>query len=386
MSKNIHWGGAIAIATVLGATPVQAEAPQESMREIFAAIVELLPISAKDDGFADPDSRAASQKAFERLAAATQGLGDHAETRDADFLQRSRSLTAIAGRAKLAFELERFDETRFAVFQLTQACIGCHARLPDPVDSALAERWLEEAGLDGLVPEERARLYVATRRFDDALGIYEEVLADPRVAPFDADVTGLLGEYLAIALRVKRDPERVRRTLVQLGNRSDAPRYLNVRTARWARDLAALENATPAKKAPLERARELAERTAAWDSLPFLRDGLALDLVATGILLEWLDAGAKGASPAEVAEAWYRLALLDERIASVTAFPRTEVYLEAALRSDPSGKLAARSYERLEEFVLTDFGAPTVEALPLRERDRLEELAQLLAAGDAPDA
>lgn len=377
----------IAVALLLVvAGPAHADEPQRSMKEIFNAVVELLPIAVSESGFADEATREEARAALASLVDATGTLGDHAELRDADFLQRTRSLAEDAERAQLAFELDRFQEVRISVYAITQDCIGCHARLPDPVDSALADRWLDHSRLATLAAPERARLYVATRRFDDALALFESVFADPEVAPYEADVSGWLAEYLTVALRVKRDPARARRALEALSARPDAPRYLSARAEGWARDLRELESADLVAKPALARARAMGEHARSWDEIPFMRDGLVFDMMASGLLLEWLDHPGPDAPPSDVAEAWYRLAVLDERVASITAMPRSEFYLEAAIRAESGGPLAPRSYERLQEIVLVDYGAPTVDALPRRERERLTELEQLIDWGPPDDA
>jgi hypothetical protein len=55
-----------------------------------------------------------------------------------------------------------------------------------------------------------------------------------------------------------------------------------------------------------------------------------------------------------------------------------ETYMEAALRADPTGTLAERAYEKIEEIVLSDYGAMTEADLPEQARARLTELREIM--------
>jgi len=376
---------ALFTAVVLVAVPALGEEPRSTMQQIFSAIAELLPASVRDDGFSDPARAPAQRAALMRLSDSAAALRTHAERRNIDFQARSDELADDAERALLAFDLGRGAEVSMALHRVTQDCVGCHSRLPDLQDAQVAERWLDRAGLAGLRAEERARLYVATRRFDDALQTWEGLFRDADITPFELATSDEVVAYLTVSVRVKRNLSRARRTLEALALRSDAPRFVSARMSRWARDLEALEAERATATDPLDLARELAARARARDGIPFMRDGLVYDLVAGSLWMAWLDHPPPAATARQRAEAWYRLAISDERVAAATALPRSEVYLEAALRADRHGEFAERAYEALEEFVLWDHGAPFVEALPAPARERMVEL-EALVFQDAEDA
>ncbi len=372
---KVHWGWILGVVWL--ASPAAAEPPTAAMQQIFIAISELLPESLEEDGFAPSEQSERQRAALVRLAEGAEQLRIHAESRELDFQVRSDALQEDAERALLAFERGRGPEVSMALHRVTQECVGCHARLPDLADAPIGERWLEKANLSGLRDEERARLFVATRRFEDALGAWESLFRDPEVAPFEASISGELTAYLAVSIRVKRDLVRPQRTLRTLAERPDAPRFLVARLERWADDLSELERRRSSGESPLALADALRHEVHELDGLPYAREGLVRDLVAGAVLMTWLDDTPEDAVASERAAAWYRLAILDERIAEETALPRTEVYLEAALRADPGGALATASYEGIEELSLWDHGAPVVEALPTRERERMLELEAL---------
>jgi hypothetical protein len=371
-------------ALLFGASQAGAQTEaRAAMQQVFTALVTLLPMTANDEGFSDPADREKIEAAIEQLARATQDLEAHGEGRDADFLDLSQSLADDATDIRLAFELDHLEFARFQTQWLTQRCIDCHARLPDDVDAQIGERWIDDAGLADLPAPDRARLLVATRRFDDALTTWESVFQDKTILPFEIDLRGWGAEYLMVALRVKRDPARAEPVVRALANRPDTPRSVQGRLLAWADALEYLRK-TPPSGHPFEDAKRLAARGHANLELLTGRGGLVYDLAASGLLLAWLDdvgrPGTPSAPGAMRAEAWYMLGLLDDRIAFAWWTPRTGVFMEAVLRADPGGPLADRAYERAEEILLRDYGVASPEELPRGPRQTLEELEELRIA------
>jgi hypothetical protein len=213
---------ALLAAVLLGAArPAAAEeaaseTPRATMQRVFDALATLLPASLDPDRFGDPARRDAIQLAFEALATSAEDLARHGERRDAGFAALSRSLADDADLAADRFARGRVEEAAFHVQQLTQRCVGCHSRLPSAREFPMADRLLGRVELRELAPEDRARLYVATRRFDGALGAWEAMFVDPAVPPVALEQGGQLVDYL------RRDPRR--RRLERSGRRALAAR------------------------------------------------------------------------------------------------------------------------------------------------------------------
>jgi hypothetical protein len=350
------------------------------MHQAFEALATLLPASLDPDRFGDPAQRDALQIAFERLASAAQALAEHGTGRDEAFRLLSRSLAEDADEAAERFARGRTDEAAFRVQQLSQRCVACHSRLPSAREFPMAEKLVGRAEVRGLPPEDRARLLVATRRFGDALTSWEAMFADPAVPPMSLDLGGMLADYLTVAIRVEGDLARAERALRALAARGDTPRYLRRRLDGWAASLRELR--APAAPAPrLERAAALAARSQSLAEFPLAQDGLVLDLDASALLHQEVEARraahAAGDDP-ELARAFWLLGALEDRTVHSYWFPQTEVYMEAAVRAAPRDPVAARAYERIEESLLVDYGAMRAEDLPEEARARLAELSRLM--------
>lgn len=375
---------ALAVAfTGIVTTAYAVESPKGEMAVVFQAMSELIQLSTSPEGFTPERVHPQAASAFERLSDASMAVLDHAENQEADFLALSAGLVDDVESARLAFELGRYEDARFRVNVVTSRCIECHSRLPDLEDSSLADRWLESAKLQRLPDPDRARLLVATRRFDEAMDTWEGVFRDPARKPIETEVFGWIHEYLTISIRVKRDLERPRSVLRELAARADTPQYLTRRLLGWAEALVAVEATPSPGQDGLEQASMLIDAGLALERSSFADLGLIHDLAASSLLLSFLDSREEtDRTGPEAAEAWYLLGRIESRIESDAWFSRMETYMDAAVRAAPSGPLAERAYEALEESLLLSFGASTADGLPSSERARLDALRELLPSGE----
>jgi hypothetical protein len=355
--------------------------PRTTMHQVFDALTVLLPASLDPDRFGDPARRDAYQLAFEKLVKASKALARHGESRDAGFGALSHSLAEDADEAASRFARGRVEEAAFRLQELTGRCVACHSRLPSRREFPLADRLLGQVEIEGLPAEDRARLFVATRRFDRALAAWEDLFSDPEIPPVAMEQGGQLVDYLTVAVRVAGDLGRAEHTLRAMAARADAPLYLRSRLLRWADGC--LELRAPAPAVPrLERAEALATRAQSLTDFPTAHDGLVLDLYASALLNQEVDQrGAihdAGAEDRDLARAFWLLGVIEDRTTYSYWFPQTEAYMEAALRAAPHGPLARPAFERIEESLMVDHGALKLDDLPKEARTRLDSLAALM--------
>jgi hypothetical protein len=382
------FGLALLAAVGARAEPSPNESARATMQRVYGAMTVLLPASAKDGGFSGAEKREELRAAFATLREAAVELRGHGERRDASFGLHARNLADDALLASNAFALGDEEEARFTFTLMTQRCIDCHSRLPDVIDSPLATRLIALPEVKALAPLERARVDVALRRFDEALATWEEVFRDPAIAPAEHDLSGTLADYLTICLRVKGDAQRPQPVLRALAKRADTPGFLRTRLIAWGISLARVGPRLAQSSPSIQVAREWAMMARNLSDLPTARDGLVYDLAASSLLLRWIDAREQGdrkAEDLELATAYYELAVIEDRTAFSIWAPQTDVYMEAALRAAPTGPLAKRAYARVEEQMLTELGATSLDALPDPERARLAALRALIdGAGPGP--
>lgn len=264
---------------------------------------------------------------------------------------------------------------QYFLVDMLQNCVACHSRLPRARDFPLGQRLFDGLDMDSFSLQERAQLEVAARRFDDALGTWEQLFRDPEVDPVDLDVEGNVLDYLVTAVRISDQLERPRNTLETLISRPDTPFFMRHHLRAWADDLRTLAPELKGE-ATLEKALRLFRLAGVKAIYPGSREQTIYDLLASAILYRYLG-GSEQRAGQDLAQAYYTLGIIEARsLERVWAAPKVELHFAAAVRSAPSGPLALKSYANVEEYTLEGFGSP--ETLK-----RLEGLRRLL--GIRPD-
>ena len=388
MPTDVRVGRGLATALAcLGAANCAAAEPEAqprtAMHRIFEAIAVLLPASLEEHGFEDPLRRDEIVQQLRVLEGSVDQLEAHAKGQDAGFRYLSRSLSRDVSDLSWQFEHGQLDAARYQLIGVTQNCVACHSRLPTARDFPMSDRLVERAEISSLDRVERARLQVAVRRFDGALADWEAFFADRSVPPERFDVSGDLVEYLTVAIRVQRDPDRARRGLDIVMARPDVPAYLRRHIEAWTESLVRVRDEVKAPPS-LARARRLVAQANDLSLFPAGRERLVYDLVASSVLHHTIAAAPAGDT--SVAEAYYLLGVIEARSVDSWWVPQTELHLEAAIRTDPHGPYAEKAYAMLEEYVVMGYGGLSRELLPADVAAQLAELRGLISRPDPAPA
>lgn len=368
---------ALALAAMLAAPPLraaddaEAEQTRARMREIFASMQFLLPLSASG-GFDDSADREKVTRALESLAANAQLLARHAGEDDPARRYLGRSLATDARNALERFREGRNDSAAFLIQQASENCVACHTKLRSPGDSPVAKSFVDESTLAALRPEERARLQIATRQFDAALATLEGLFAATDVHP--SAMLGPLTDYLVIAIRVKDDYQRPVPVLERFAKRPDLWMQLRGDVAQWIRDLRALRPLSE-QTPDLAAARRLIEEARAGDPFGSDQRHLVRYVVASSLLHRWLAAAERPAH--EQSEAFTLLGISELQIGDTFWLSQADFYLETAIRRGPGTPAAKQSYELLEAETIASYTGAAGVDLPQGVRERLVELRKL---------
>jgi hypothetical protein len=368
------------LVLILGFTPVvraqgSDDATRATMREIFAALSELLPRCLSEERFASAADREVVRTQLALIADRADTLARHAGSSQADLASRGRVLAEDARRASQRFASGRTVDARFLALHLTDSCVGCHSRLPSDKDAPFAAKLIDDSKLGSLSPSERARLAVATRQFDKSLDLYESVLTSP--PPPEGEVTrgADLTEYLIVAVRVKRDPERAAKLLEKLDKRPETTPDVRRELEPWSTTLRSQGKALR-EKPSLARAREFVEAGRRARPYAYSRAGLIDDLLASSILHSLLEDAKQPAG--ERAETFYLLGLTDTQVRASPWLSDAAWYLTSAIETAPHSTVAQKAFDAYEDLTLLSWsgsGGTNVPADVMAELDRLRALA-----------
>ncbi|MEM9175505.1 MAG: hypothetical protein AAGC67_09745 [Myxococcota bacterium] len=371
--------------------------PRPTMQLVFDEMKRLVPLGLDPAAWEAPENRDEISQALDRLDRAASALERHGRGREAGFDELALTLGRDLRAARDNFDHGRFEEARFFLTGSLQSCVSCHTRLPNPSDVSFTEALTSEARVQALDDRERAWLSVMVRRFDDALALWEQALANPDTPAAQLDASGALVDFLNVAIRVRTDLPRARAALDRFAERPDVPVYLNKRLDTWRTALAALDDDELAEAGPgdVDRGAALAREAGRLAAGPYGRDGLVHDLAASSHLVRFLEADrarraarTRNPTPAErmeTARAYYWLGIVEARSLDGFWINLSERHFEAAIRADPKGPFAERAYAQLEETQVLGYGGASGTDLPIEVWTRLRELRELMGLeGDPP--
>ncbi len=383
-------GSALMIALLLGiAAPARSDELQRdaqtraTMDSIFDALRFVLPLSLDDASFQDPERREEILAALDALAENGAKLDDHGRSRDASFRFLSGSLARDTREIRDRYAEGRVGEARFLLMQLTDDCVACHSRLPSDRAFPRGEEFVTGEQIAALPLDRRATIEMATRQFDRALETHEELFRSPDQSPNSFDLHGHLDDYLEICIRVRGDLKRPIGPFETLLQRDDLSASLRDDLTRWVAALRRLQVARP-QGSPLEQADALIASAEAIAPRAGDRGALVEYLLASSILHQELAAAAE--PDVELADAYYRLGVIESRIGRSLWLSQTEDLLETAIRLDPGDPRAERAYALLEEFVVSGHTGSSGVHVPDDVRARLDELRTLIDRSAAAPA
>lgn len=349
------------------------EPTSAAMRDLFASIRVLLPLTVRAEEFAAPENAPRLRESLSALERSARALGAHGRDQDPAMQFYRDHLVRDARRTRQHFESGRYESTRFHLWQLTDSCVACHSRLPSPGDSPVAKDFVGVELLSVLEPESRASLQIATRRFDDAQRTLEALLRSQVDHP--ADLLGPLTDYLVICLRVRGDVERPIAVLEAFAQRPDLWINLRADVDAWLETLRRLR-ARPLPAATVSAARTMIEEIPGGNLPGADRHGLVQYVLASGLLQRSLDRGMR--SDRERAAAYYWLGVTEARIGRSYWLSQANFYLETAIRLDPAGPLARDAYGLLEEKMILSNRTESGVHLPEESVRLLDELRALI--------
>ncbi len=361
----------------LGALPTPPWA--ERMRGLSQALTDLLYDLSSDERAADPASAARIEANAKKLAESAHAIGSSGKAAmvapDAD-----PTIPMIASlfdqESKRAYhEWHRGNRVYARDLLRTVAgyCIACHTR-----NNSGPRLTLDDARLKTMSAVERAEFYVATRRFEQALKEFDQVIGDPLVIndrPLEWERS--IYHALAITVRVNRDPERSLHLVQRILDEPTAPLFIKADATAWKTSLLEWkkEGIAPAPAKSVAELRALADRimTHAQSIRKFATDHSAdvEYLRATTILHDLL---ARVAPGVERSQALYQLGCAYNSLQDLDLWTLHELFFESCIRNTPHTAIALQCYEQYEASAYENYSGSAGVALPGDVKQQLREL------------
>ncbi len=347
---------------------------QTTMHAFFQALTRVFPWSLDEQQFQDPAHRQDILEALRVLAQQAGQLETHGQNGPQSFDFLRRSLRQNAQDAGQRYAQGQYQRARFLLQGLTENCFACHSRLPNLQPFDLGKRFLAATPLESLPVRQRIKLEVATRQFDTALTTCEALVRSPGLTAADIWLTSVFEDYLTLIIRVRNDFPRAITTFEAFLQRPDIPASVRAQLVHWVDALKELGSHGPTTDA-LSRARALIETGQLRNRFPADQQGLVHFVVASSLLHRSLTAPPTDKST--LAETYYLLGIAESYIARTSWLSETAFFLETAIRLDPTSAVAAKAYDVLNAYILTQYTGSSGLHVPSEVEDHLEELRRL---------
>lgn len=347
---------------------------QTTMHAFFLALTGVFPWSLDAQQFQAPEHRQHIHEALQSLGQHAEHLDTHGQSLPQSFSFLRRSLAKSAHDAAERYAAGQYPQARFLLQGLTENCFACHARLPNLQPFALGQRFLAETNVAPLSIPQRFKLEVATRQFDTALTTCEALLRATDSIAADIWLTGVFEDYLKIIIRVRNDFPRALTVLTQFLERPDVPAVLRDQLRSWMQALTELQSHGPFEEA-LSRARTLIETGQHRNRFPADHQGFVHFVVESSLVHRWL--ATQPTDTSALAEAYYLLGIAETYISRTSWLSETPFFLETAIRLDPTSAVAAKAYDVLNMYLLTEFTGSHGTRVPSDVQEHLETLRRL---------
>lgn len=347
------------------------------MSRFLVNLQVVLPYTVAEGTLEQPDANRQIRLALQQLAADAAVLEAHTKTGTRGTGYLTHSLVRDTDEILEEFDRGNFGRAGYLVQNVTENCVACHSRLPDPGDSPLAEHFLETEPLAALKPYQRATLQIATRRFDAALSTLESSLDSQ--SEHAAVMMGPLTDYLTLSIRVKDDFERPVPVLRRFAARPDLWTRLRLDVEAWIEALPEMRRRTRGTPS-LDTARSIMTDGTAFGSVDSPSEGLVHLITASAVLQRAIESGSLEGM--QLAEAYYLMGIVESRIGRNYWLTQAPHFLETAIRMAPNAPFAREAYARLEEEVFMLYEGVDAERIPDDDAERLAELLALMNAAN----
>jgi len=351
------------------------------MQNMAGDVKTLLPYLYNRQAFHDPKNKPAIQKALREFAQAAHQVNPESGKNfigDELLLKYSiANLRSDLNRAAQSFEAGQLDYSRSVAKTSLSNCFGCHS----VTSEGSSARWdLDQLHNLTLAPIEKADLLVATRKYDKAVAYMESQLNSPEFySSYGVDFEALLRRYLALLIRVEKDPRRALNALNKVLDRGDTPHYVLEQADGWRKSLEAWAKEKNSQvRSPKQLFAQVDQRIARAGTLQSYEKDHAGDveyLRATTLLHDGMKLTK---TPADQALALYLLGKSYEVLDDLGAWNLHENYYESCVLRDPKSPIAKRCFNRLEASLYLGYSGSAGVNLPSDERARLEKLRALV--------
>lgn len=338
-----------------------------SMYQIATNVLKLQTYAVSEQKFQDPKNRGEIRRLINSLGNRTDHLLREKEIQNAGYRISGNALERHIYELKQVYLASNFAHARALVLATPTACAACHAQLPN----SPTPLWqLSKADVAG-TPLEQAELLYATRNFDAALNLYNEIIRSPNVTS-PSDIKLAFQRKLTILFRLKRDFKAAQRSLSIDEKNAKLPTYLVEDLAEWQKAIRNEIRTHRLAKAGASNSALLAEAENVFLSPSMNAPAeLIAQLYVSGLLYEALH---KAKRDDKTQELLFWLGTADETMNNDIFYGISFAYFRECIDKDSSTKIAKECFRHYEANTMSLYSGNRGYELPIEIEDDLKQL------------
>jgi len=354
-------------------TPAIAKDSEASaiMKGMYESIEVLIPYSLSTDEFAAVSNRSKMQDELNKFAIKSEVLSDHFKIIRQDLFFLGYGLSQDAKDAAELYKAGNYEQSRFVLHHVSDSCVTCHSKAQSQDKKDGGKIFFSNIKNFKLTGFDLANYQTMSRQFDAALNKFEQTFLAEK---FYLNSTAF-GSYLKVALRVKNDPVRVEKFLLKLKNHVPAGSRLYDHVVYWHESAKDIVNNKLRAKSDLKSARRLIDRGDKIQGYYHDSASIVYYVAASALLLTKLESNK---DKDELAEIFYLLGEIEDKMPDDFWISETEMYLEQSIRVAPQSKFGGKSLGLLEDRFLFNYTGSSGTHLPDDLKKNLKELRDLV--------
>lgn len=348
------------------------------MRAMATGLEDLLPYVYSQVEFSDSKNRkdivellAEYQKSVDVVP---QHIGEQMLGKDPLLTYSLERLKENSRQSLKAFQEGHSEYARSTLRESVNTCFNCHSANNMGPEFKFTTSSLSSSFR--LSPTERADYYVATRQFEKAITALETVLNSPTSfydSPHEQALA--LRKYLALEVRVKKDPVRAAKTVETFLNNKKLPYFMAADAQAWLGSLREWSKEGEAASADVSStARRLLQKAESLQRTGGSQAGLVQHMRATSLLHESLRTAKSAQDRSKI---YFSLGTSYDVLAELGVWDLPDIYFEACIKSWPKSTQAKLCYKSFERNVILGFSGSAGIFIPTEERQRLAALKEL---------
>lgn len=354
------------------------------MQQMAKNLEKLMPYVFSREEFSDAKNRAQVQELVTEYSQSVQHVPEHMGKKllgDDPLVKYYLDNLKDGGvQAVKAFNEGHLDYSRNVLKDSVGACFNCHTTTQLGPENRFSTAKLSSTFR--IYPTEKADFYVATRQYDQAISVLEDVLDNPkRLAEQPHEQVLAMKKYLALMVRVRKEPTRASETISRYLKNGNPPYFVAQEAESWLKSLRKWAGEKRKQPKALQKAKELLAQASRAQAGAY-QAGYVENLRATALLHEALKDAKK---PADKADIYRLLGDSYDIVSDLGMWDLPEAYYEACVRTAPKSKVAQGCYRNYERSIVMGFSGSAGVFIPAEERRKMSELKDIAFVGAVKD-